>query len=202
MALQYISALFLSLSGQFQLELPHVNVLSKIDLLKHYKDQLHFRLDYYAEVQDLSQLLLLAQDTQPMHPKFIKYSQQMCELLEEHNLISFRLCDIQDKESALNILKEVDTANGFLLGSMYADLNLFDMALGPTQSDAIDDVYVHWRPTIGLGQPVARGRLAFLFWLAVLFFVLVPLIFIAVVTGRIVAAFSMLFVYFLLVFGF
>lgn len=38
--LQYISALLVSLSGQLLLELPHVNVLSKIDLLKSYRQQL------------------------------------------------------------------------------------------------------------------------------------------------------------------
>jgi GPN-loop GTPase len=40
----------LSLSTMLQLELPHVNVLTKIDLLKRY-GELKFNLDYYTEVQ-------------------------------------------------------------------------------------------------------------------------------------------------------
>lgn len=37
---QYISALLLSLNTQLQLELPHVNVLSKVDMLRHHAKDL------------------------------------------------------------------------------------------------------------------------------------------------------------------
>ena len=39
-----------------QLELPHVNVLSKVDLVEKY-GKLDFNIDYYTEVQDLDYLL-------------------------------------------------------------------------------------------------------------------------------------------------
>ena len=47
-----------------QLELPHVNVLSKIDLLKLYAPGMDFSLDYYTEVQDLGWLVVPS----PPHP--------------------------------------------------------------------------------------------------------------------------------------
>eukprot|EP00803_Ostreobium_quekettii_P003287 evm.model.scf_241.9 EVM.evm.TU.scf_241.9 scf_241:108977-111855(-) len=53
---KYISAVLLSLSAMLHLELPHVNVLSKMDLIKQYGD-LAFQLDYYLEAQDLSMVL-------------------------------------------------------------------------------------------------------------------------------------------------
>lgn len=47
---KYISALLLSLSTMLHLELPHVNLLSKIDLVEQY-GKLHFNLDFYTEVR-------------------------------------------------------------------------------------------------------------------------------------------------------
>ncbi|ANQ07491.1 ATP binding protein [Plasmodium coatneyi] len=57
---KYVSALLLSLCSQIHLELPHVNVFSKIDLLKYFKDDLNFPLSYYVEAQNLEQLMLYA----------------------------------------------------------------------------------------------------------------------------------------------
>ena len=52
----YISASLLSLSTMLQLELPHINVLSKIDLLEKY-DKLAFQLDFYKSAFDLDLLV-------------------------------------------------------------------------------------------------------------------------------------------------
>jgi len=54
---KFISALLLSLSTMLQLELPHINVLSKIDLMVQYGDKVQFGIDFYTEVLDLSYLL-------------------------------------------------------------------------------------------------------------------------------------------------
>ena len=48
-ASQYMAALLLSLNVMLALELPHVNLLSKIDLVESRGD-LDFNLDYYTEV--------------------------------------------------------------------------------------------------------------------------------------------------------
>lgn len=50
-AAKYISALLLSLNVMMSLELPHINVLSKIDLIESY-GELAFNLEYYTEVRD------------------------------------------------------------------------------------------------------------------------------------------------------
>jgi GTPase SAR1 family protein len=55
---KYISAVFLALSTMMRLELPHVNVLSKVDLVEH-EGSLVFNLDFYTDVADLSYLLPL-----------------------------------------------------------------------------------------------------------------------------------------------
>jgi hypothetical protein len=47
---KYVSGLIVSLSTMLQLELPHVNVMSKADLLEQHKEELDFPLEFYTEV--------------------------------------------------------------------------------------------------------------------------------------------------------
>lgn len=55
---KFISVLFLSLSTMLRLELPHVNVLSKVDMMES-RGALQFNLDFYTEALDLEYLLPL-----------------------------------------------------------------------------------------------------------------------------------------------
>ncbi|PQP92647.1 GPN-loop GTPase 2 [Prunus yedoensis var. nudiflora] len=52
---KYVSALLLSLSTMLHMELPHINVLSKIDLIESY-GKIAFNLDFYTDVENLSYL--------------------------------------------------------------------------------------------------------------------------------------------------
>lgn len=82
-----------------QLSLPHVNVLSKIDLLESYgKDELAFNLDFYTEVLDLSYLQQFL-DADPFSQKFKKLNKTLCELVEDYNLVSFQTLNIQVEPS-------------------------------------------------------------------------------------------------------
>lgn len=58
-ASQYLSAILLSLNIMMSLELPHVNVLSKIDLIES-RGELAFSLEYYSEVCWLILCILVA----------------------------------------------------------------------------------------------------------------------------------------------
>lgn len=40
-----------------QLGLPHVNVMTKLDEVKRFKDKLDFNIDFYTQVLDLNYLL-------------------------------------------------------------------------------------------------------------------------------------------------
>lgn len=55
-ASKFISVLLTSLSTMLQVELPHVNILSKADLIERY-GKLSFSIDFYTEVLDLSYIL-------------------------------------------------------------------------------------------------------------------------------------------------
>ena len=55
-ASKFVAVCLTSLTTMLQLELPHVNILSKVDLIEKY-GKLDFNIDYYTEVLDLDYLL-------------------------------------------------------------------------------------------------------------------------------------------------
>lgn len=74
-----------------QLELPHVNVLSKIDLIAAY-GELPFNLDFYTEVQDLS-YLQYELEKDPRSGRYAELNRAICEIVEDFGLVSFQtLC--------------------------------------------------------------------------------------------------------------
>ncbi|KAG8808358.1 hypothetical protein FRC17_003990 [Serendipita sp. 399] len=87
-----------------QLELPHVNVLSKIDLLS----QFDFNLDYYTEVQDLSYL----ENSLPQGTKFAALNMRISELVQDFALVGFETLAVEDRESMLRLMRIVDKATG------------------------------------------------------------------------------------------
>lgn len=113
----YISALLLSLRSMLQLDLPHLNVLTKIDNLANYAP-LPFNLDFYTEVQDLSYLLphLEAESSRLAHAKFGPLNNAIVELVEEFGLVAFETLAVEDKKSMLNLLRSIDRASGYAFG--------------------------------------------------------------------------------------
>nr|CAD7257498.1 unnamed protein product [Timema shepardi] len=138
---KFISTLLLSLSAMMQIELPHINVLSKVDLLAQYGDKLLFGLDYYTEVLDLN-YLLEALDDDPLTRKYVlrlhlphlglnamnqlqclnglryrKLNAAIISLVEDYGLVSFIPLNIKDKNNLLKVKNAVDKANGYIYGS-------------------------------------------------------------------------------------
>ncbi|KAF6753638.1 hypothetical protein DFP72DRAFT_1128074, partial [Ephemerocybe angulata] len=105
-ASKYISVLLLSLRAMLHLELPHINVLSKVDLLSQYGElggwgrtsgssanipeatSLEFNLDFYTEVQDLSYLENSLNASLP--PKYAALNMAMISLVEDYSLVGLR----------------------------------------------------------------------------------------------------------------
>lgn len=114
----YISALLLSLRAMLQLDLPHLNVLTKIDNLSNYPD-LPFNLDYYTEVQDLNFLLphLESESSRLPHSKFGALNTAIMDLVEEFGLVAFETLAVEDKKSMMSLLRSIDRASGYAFGS-------------------------------------------------------------------------------------
>ncbi|MCJ1474737.1 hypothetical protein MMC13_003397 [Lambiella insularis] len=101
-----------------QMDLPHLNVLTKIDKLSTYTP-LPFNLDFYTEVQDLSYLLpLMAQESPAMaNSKFEGLNKAIIELVEDFGLVSFETLAVEDKKSMMTLLQAIDRAGGYAFGS-------------------------------------------------------------------------------------
>lgn len=113
---KFISVLCTSLSTMLQVELPHVNILSKMDLIEQY-GKLAFNLEFYTEVMDLSYLLEhLATD--PFFKKFHSLNKKLAEVIQDYSLVSFTPLNVQDKESMMQVLRTVDKANGYCFGDL------------------------------------------------------------------------------------
>lgn len=108
-AANYISVVLLSLSTMMHLELPHVNVLSKIDMIERYGKlsmsplldtvcastnvPIDFSLEFYTEVQDLSYLQRTLDRN--LDKNFRRLNKALCELIEDYALVSFVPLNIQ-----------------------------------------------------------------------------------------------------------
>lgn len=110
-AAKYVSIVLLNLKAMLNLGLPHINVLSKIDLLKGLSEEFKLNLDFYTDVQDLSYLLpLLDQQTTP---KFSQLNRAMIDLIEDFNLVGFETLYVEDKASMTKLTLSIDKALGY-----------------------------------------------------------------------------------------
>lgn len=111
------------------LELPHINVLSKVDLIKQYGDLgrtldplldpwilinlfTDFNLEYYTEVQDLSYLGNALSSSLP--PKFTSLNMSLISLIEDFSLVGFETLAVEDKQSMLHLTRTIDRATGYV----------------------------------------------------------------------------------------
>eukprot|EP00884_Botryococcus_braunii_P007118 jgi/Botrbrau1/16407/Bobra.0142s0007.1 len=109
---KYLSAVLLSLQTMLHLELPQVNILSKVDLLQHY-GTLAFDLDFYLQVQDLSYLADLAKE-QGLDGKYVKLTRLLAEVAEDFSLVQFIPLAIEDKEAMEKVVRLIDKATGYV----------------------------------------------------------------------------------------
>ncbi|MCJ1246484.1 hypothetical protein MMC30_003692 [Trapelia coarctata] len=113
----YISALLLSLRTMLQMDLPHINILTKMDKLSTY-GPLPFNLDFYTEVQDLSYLLPhMARESPVMaNSKFEGLNKAIIEMVEDFGLVAFETLAVEDKKSMMTLLIAIDRAGGYAFG--------------------------------------------------------------------------------------
>jgi len=112
-AAKYVSVLLLSLRAMLHLELPHINVLSKVDLLTQYGD-LDFNLEFYTEVQDLAHL---ENALSSASPRYAALNMAICGLIEDFSLVGFETLAVEDKHSMLNLMRAIDRATGYVFVS-------------------------------------------------------------------------------------
>ncbi|KAL9907303.1 GPN-loop GTPase 2 [Glossina fuscipes] len=110
---KFVSTLLMALNMMLRMGLPHVNVLSKADLLKRHEHKLKFSLDFYTDVLDLN-YLLEALDDSPSLRKYKKLNAAICSMVEDYSLVSFQLLNVRSTESLLRLRNHIDKANGYI----------------------------------------------------------------------------------------
>jgi GPN-loop GTPase len=150
-----------------QMDLPHLNVLTKIDNLKNHPN-LPFNLDFYTEVQDLSYLLPHLNreqtsgipgptaagpnqsssdvDVDEPQSKFAALNEAIVELVEDFALVGFETLAVEDKKSMMVLLRAIDRAGGYAFGGVEgANDTVWQMAM---RQDAVTmdarDVQERW----------------------------------------------------------
>lgn len=106
---KFISGTLSSLSCMINLEITHLSVMTKVDLLsKHSKRELQKFLD--PEMQNL----LLADMCDTYHDKkYQKLTESLCQIIDDYSMVRFLPLDKSDEESINIILQHIDTALQF-----------------------------------------------------------------------------------------
>lgn len=143
----YISNILLALRAMLQMDLPHINVLTKIDKIASY-DPLPFNLDYYTEVQDLRHLMpsLEAETPAVRSGKFSRLNEAIANLVENFGLVSFEVLAVENKKSMMHILRVIDRAGGYAFGSAEgANDTVWQVAMrNETSMMDVQDIQERW----------------------------------------------------------
>ncbi|XP_047966817.1 GPN-loop GTPase 3-like isoform X1 [Salvia hispanica] len=102
---KFISGCMASLSAMVQLELPHVNILSKMDLVRNKRD-----IENYLNPEPQT---LLAELNQRMAPQFGKLNKSLIELVDQYSMVSFFPLDLRKESSIQYILSQIDMSIQF-----------------------------------------------------------------------------------------
>jgi len=113
---KFISVMLMSLNTMLQIELPHVNILSKMDLIQQY-GKLAFNLDFYTDVLDLSYLCETL-DSDIILKKYKRLNEKICDVVSDYSLLSFVPLNIQLRSNIIRCIQCVDRANGYIYGSL------------------------------------------------------------------------------------
>ena len=101
---KFISGVLCSLSAMIQLELPHINILTKCDLIDPTE------LDKYL---DPSSNLLLESLAESTPEKWQPLSRSICHVLNDFSMVAFVPLNINEEDSIQTALQHIDLAVNF-----------------------------------------------------------------------------------------
>ncbi|CAL5353334.1 hypothetical protein CsSME_00041373 [Camellia sinensis var. sinensis] len=97
---KFISGCMASLSAMVQIEVPHVNILSKMDLVTNKRT-----IEDYLNPEPR---VLLSQLNQRMAPQFEKLNKALIELVDQYSMVRFVPLDSRKESSIQYILSQID----------------------------------------------------------------------------------------------
>lgn len=106
-AAKFFGGCLTALSAMIQLEVPHLNVISKMDLARGV-DKRQLEEYMYPDVDNLVKEL-----SEHTTPKFLRLNSAMGALLDEFSMVSFVPLDITDEDSVAHLLMLADQSLQF-----------------------------------------------------------------------------------------
>lgn len=97
---KFISGCLSSLSAMVQLEVPHVNILTKMDLVKNRQD-----VEDFLSPEPHT---LLSQLNISMAPQFGKLNKALIDLVDDFSMLSFFPLDLRKESSIQSVLSQID----------------------------------------------------------------------------------------------
>lgn len=104
-AANFISATLMTMACQVNLELPHLNVLSKMDIVQ--RDNIVKKRDIDSYLNPDTEFLMskLVSDTSP---KFKELNGAMCELISDYCLVRFHPVSVKDHDMMEDFIAHID----------------------------------------------------------------------------------------------
>jgi len=106
-ATRFLAGVLSCISAMIRLELPHINLLSKCDLLGSRESGWEDKLGYYLNPEPK---LILNDVMKKLSPKYERLTFAIADMIDSNNMVAFIPCDIEDKERIELILAHVDQA--------------------------------------------------------------------------------------------
>ncbi|ESO84650.1 hypothetical protein LOTGIDRAFT_204706 [Lottia gigantea] len=103
---KFVSGVMSALSAMVNLEIPHVNVMTKVDLLSNKAKK---ELDRYLE-PDLDNLLREEFEETKFNHRFQKLNSSLAQMIDDYSLVKFIPLDVNDEENFNDLLIQIDLA--------------------------------------------------------------------------------------------
>ncbi|CDW81105.1 UNKNOWN [Stylonychia lemnae] len=111
---RFLASMMLSLTAIIGMEMPFINAITKVDLMKNF-GRPDMNLSFYSAISGLEYMFFDSkfQKEGGFNQKYGKLSLQICEVIEKFNQVGFSLIDITNKMTLCYILKLLDEGNGY-----------------------------------------------------------------------------------------
>lgn len=106
-ASKFVGGTLMCLSAMLQIQLPHVNVLTKMDILKRSRAVSEDELERFLDA-DVDFLLYKLHSSTPS--RFYKLNEAIGTLIDDYRYVSFVPLDITDEESIALVLAHIDNS--------------------------------------------------------------------------------------------
>jgi len=104
---KFLAGTLISLSAMVHLQLPHINIITKLDLLNNQPEKKKLLYERYCE-PDIP--FLINELNQETGERFYKLNQALGNLIQDYNMVSFLGLDISDPDSIGYVLAHIDNS--------------------------------------------------------------------------------------------